>query len=796
MKFEKDIIKKNLEKKLLVKYGKEISESLDFEIYEALSETIMEEISESWKLTKDLYNNGREAFYFSAEYLMGRAFSNNLINLRVYEGVKELLEDLNIDINKIESAESDAGLGNGGLGRLAACFIESMATLNLPGTGYGIRYKFGMFRQQFEDGFQVEYPDNWLKYGDPWSLRKERDKVEIRFNKDESVIAVPYDTPIIGYGTNNINTLRLWQAEPIEELNLSEFNEQHYVEAMKEKNKAENISRVLYPNDDTNEGKKLRLKQQYFFTSASLQDIVKKFKLKHGTNFDMLADFTSIQLNDTHPVVAIPELMRILIDVEGLLWKDAWEIVRKTFAYTNHTILSEALEKWYTELFKEVLPRIYNIIVRIHVQFQELLEEKYPKDLERRESMAIIDENTNLIHMAWLAIYGSYSTNGVAALHTEILKNSELKDWYELYPERFQNKTNGVTQRRWLLKSNPELSKLITELIGDNWITDLSELKKLETYVTDENILNRFLDIKHIKKEQLAKFIKENTGVDVDTNSIFDIQVKRLHEYKRQILNIFHIMDLYNRIKEDPTIKVNPKTYIFGAKAASGYFRAKGIIKLINEVAKTVNNDLDVNGRIKVVFVENYNISPAELIFPAADVSEQISTAGKEASGTGNMKFMMNGAPTLGTLDGANVEIVEEAGIENNFIFGMKVEDIVELKKVGYDPIKVMNETKGLKKVMDQLIDGTYNDGGKGMFKELYDALLIGASWHAPDHYFVLQDFDDYRKVRESIDDAFEDRIGWAKKAWMNISNAGKFTSDRTIDQYAKEIWKIEGKKI
>ena len=494
--------------------------------------------------------------------------------------------------------------------------------------------------------------------------------------------------------------------------------------------------------------------------------------------------------------MAIPELMRILIDVEGLLWDDAWKIVQKTFAYTNHTILSEALEKWYTELFKEVLPRIYNIIVRIHVEFQELLEDKYPKDLTRRKRMAIIDEETKLIHMAWLAIHGSYSVNGVAALHTEILKNAELKDWYELYSERFQNKTNGVTQRRWLLKSNPELSALIIELIGDNWITDLSELKRLEKYIRDENILNRFLDIKNIKKEQLAKFIKENTGIVVDTNSIFDIQVKRLHEYKRQILNIFHIMDLYNRIKENPDMKVTPKTYIFGAKAASGYFRAKGIIKLINEVAKAINDDIDVDGRIKVVFIENYNISPAELIFPAADISEQISTAGKEASGTGNMKFMMNGAPTLGTLDGANVEIVEEAGIENNFIFGMRVKDIIELKKSRYDPVMVMKKTQGLEKVMEQLIDGTYNDGDTGMFKELYDALLVGASWHAPDHYFVLQDFEDYRKVRESIDGAFEDRLGWAKKAWMNISNAGKFTSDRTIAQYAKEIWRIEGKKI
>jgi len=796
MKFEKEVVKKGLERVLLSKYGKNLSEALDFEIYDALSQTIMEEMGQSWKATKDLYNDGREAFYFSAEYLMGRAFSNNLINLGVYDGVKGLLEELNIDINKIESVESDAGLGNGGLGRLAACFIESMATLNLPGTGYGIRYRFGMFRQQFEDGFQVEYPDNWLKYGESWSVRKDSDKIEVRFNKNESVMAVPYDTPIIGYGTDNINTLRLWQAEAVEELDLAEFNKQNYTVAMEEKNEAENISRVLYPNDDTDEGKKLRLKQQYFFTSASLQDILRKFKLKHGTDFSMLPDFTSIQLNDTHPVVAIPELMRILVDVEGLLWDDAWEIVEKTFAYTNHTILSEALEKWYTELFKEVLPRIYNIIVRIHIDFQELLEEKYPVDLGRRKSMAIIDEDTNLIHMAWLAIHGSYAVNGVAALHTEILKNAELKDWYELYPERFQNKTNGVTQRRWLLKSNPELAGLITELIGDKWITDLSELKKLETYVTDENILNRFLDIKNIKKEQLAGFIKGNTGIDVDPSSIFDIQVKRLHEYKRQILNIFHIMDLYNRIKENPSMKVTPKTYIFGAKAASGYFRAKGIIKLINEVAKTVNNDADVDGRLKVVFVENYNISPAEFIFPAADVSEQISTAGKEASGTGNMKFMMNGAPTLGTLDGANVEIVEEAGLENNFIFGMKVEDIIELKKVGYNPTKVMNETEGLKKVMDQLTDGTYSDGDTGMFKELHDALLVGASWHAADHYFVLQDFADYRKVRESIDAAFEDRLGWAKKAWMNISNAGKFTSDRTIAQYAKEIWKIEGKRI
>ncbi|RUA06564.1 MAG: glycogen phosphorylase [Fusobacteria bacterium] len=795
MQFRKEIVKEGLERKLMGKYGSELEEAQPFEVYNCLTEVIMEEIGKSWKETKNTYENGRQAFYFSAEFLMGRAFSNNLINLGIYDGVKELIEELGLDINEIEAAEGDAGLGNGGLGRLAACFIESMATLNLPGTGYGIRYKFGMFKQKFENGFQTEYPDNWLKYGDPWSVRKESEKVIVRFN-EERIIAVPYDTPIIGYGTKNINTLRLWQAEAIEELNLGEFSEQHYEAALRDKNFAENISRVLYPNDDTEEGKKLRLRQQYFFSSASLQDIVRKFKLKHGTDFEKLPEFVSIQLNDTHPVVAIPELMRILVDVEGILWVDAWNIVKKTFAYTNHTILAEALEKWYTELFRSVLPRIYEIVVGISNQFNTLLMEKYPNDIERRKRMAIINPDSKLIHMAWLAIYGSYAVNGVAALHTEILKNVELRDWFELYPNKFQNKTNGVTQRRWLLKSNPELASLITELIGDKWITDLSELKKLEKFVDDKEVLEKFLDVKQTKKEQLAKFIKSNTGVTVDTNSIFDVQVKRLHEYKRQILNILHVMDLYNRIKENPSMKVTPKTYIFGAKSAPGYFRAKAIIKLINEVALKVNNDEDVAGRLKVVFVENYNITPAEHIFPGADVSEQISTAGKEASGTGNMKFMMNGAPTLGTLDGANVEIVEEAGIENNFIFGMKVEEIEELRRKGYNPRQAMEETEGLSKVMSQLTDGTYNDNGTGMFENIKRSLLEGEHWHGADEYFVMKDFADYRRVRESIDEAFEDRLGWARKAWMNISNSGKFTSDRTISQYAEEIWRIEAKKI
>jgi starch phosphorylase len=795
VKFEKDLVKKSMERKLLGKYGVTVEEAANFELYNCLTETIMEEIGKSWKETKEVYREGRRAFYFSAEFLMGRAFSNNLINLGIYESVKELVEELGLDINEIEAAEGDAGLGNGGLGRLAACFVESMATLSLPGKGYGIRYKFGMFKQKFENGFQVEYPDNWLQHGDAWSVRKEAESIRIKFNQEE-VIAVPYDTPIIGYGTENINTLRLWQCEAIQELNLGEFSEQHYEAALREKNFAENISRVLYPNDDTEEGKKLRLRQQYFFSSASLQDIIRQFKETHGTKFSELPEFVSIQLNDTHPVVAIPELMRILVDVEGVLWEDAWSIVQKTFAYTNHTILSEALEKWYTELFKQVLPRIYEIVVGIHNQFQTILINKYPGDYEKAKRMAVINVDSNLIHMAWLAIYGSYSVNGVAALHTEILKDVELKDWYELYPHKFQNKTNGVTQRRWLLKSNPELASLITELIGDGWITDLAQLKNLEKFADDETILNKFLSVKKIKKEQLAEFIKGNVGINVDTDSIFDVQVKRLHEYKRQILNIFHIMDLYNRIKENPTMKVTPKTYIFGAKSAPGYFRAKSIMKLINEVANKVNNDEDVAGRLKIVFVENYNITPAEYIFPAADISEQISTAGKEASGTGNMKFMMNGAPTLGTLDGANVEIVEEAGIENNFIFGLKVDEIKDLKTKGYNPKKVMESTPGLSKVIEQLTDGTYDDNGSGMFKEIRKALLDGEHWHGADEYFVMQDFADYRKVRESIDEAFEDRLGWARKAWMNIANAGKFTSDRTIAQYAKEIWRIEPKKI
>jgi starch phosphorylase len=580
----------------------------------------------------------------------------------------------------------------------------------------------------------------------------------------------------------------------MEELNLKAFNDQEYDEALKDVNAAEDISRILYPNDSTNEGKKLRLKQQYFFTSASLQDIIRKFKKIHGTDFEKLPEFVSIQLNDTHPVIAIPELMRILCDVEGLLWNDAWAIAQKTFAYTNHTILSEALEKWWIGLYEEVVPRIFQITQRIHFQFLDLLEEKFPKDKERRERMSIIQGN--LIHMAWLAIYGSFATNGVAALHTDILKHIELKEWYELFPERFLNKTNGITQRRWLLEANPELSKLITELIGDKWITDFSQMKNLEKYVADEKVTDRFLEIKSEKKKQLAQFIEKTQGIKINPDSIFDIQIKRLHEYKRQLLNILHILDLYYRLKENPNMEIHPVTYIFGAKSAPGYMRAKGTIRLINEVAQIINNDPEIKDMIKVVFIENYNVSSAALLFPAADISEQISTAGKEASGTGNMKFMINGALTFGTLDGANVEIVEEAGIENNYIFGLKVEDIEELKKKGYDPHVPYEKTKGLKRVVDALIDGTLNDEGTGLYKELYDSLLKGASWHKPDQYFVLEDFEDFRKTQEKINKDFADRKVWAKKAWINISNGGKFSSDRTIEEYAKEIWKIASQKI
>ena len=753
----------------------------------------MENIADNWYDTGKLYEKQKQAFYLSAEFLMGRALGNNLINLGMLKEVQELFDELGIDYNKVEDAEEDSALGNGGLGRLAACFLDSLATLNLPGKGYGIRYRNGIFNQEFRDGYQIEKPETWLKYGDVWSVMRPDDEVIVTFG-DGSVRAVPYDMPIIGYGTNNINTLRLWEAHSLVDLDLGKFNQQDYLHATQQKTLAEDISRVLYPNDSTDEGKKLRLKQQYFFVSASLQDIVKRYKKVHGNDFDKFAEFTAIQLNDTHPVIAIPELMRIFIDIEGISWEKAWSIVEKTFAYTNHTILAEALEKWWVGLYEQVVPRVYQITQGIDNQLRELLEQKFPGDKARQDRMRII--NGNMIHMAWLAIYGSHKVNGVAALHTEILKNKELKDWYELYPEKFLNKTNGITQRRWLLQSNPQLASLITELIGDAWITDLSELKKLEAYLDDEKVLKRILDIKHEKKVELAEFLKRTQGIEINPDSIFDVQIKRLHEYKRQLLNIFQIIGLYNRLKLNPSMNFTPVTYIFGAKAAPGYFVAKGIIRLINEVAQMINKDPDVNSKLKVVFVENYRVSVAQKLFPAADISEQISTAGKEASGTGNMKFMLNGALTLGTMDGANVEIVEEAGKENNYIFGLTVNEVEEMRANGYDPHVPYNCVEGLKKIVDSLVDGTFSDLGNGVYGTIHRSLMENAPWHQADQYFVLEDYEAYRRTQQLINKEYTFRMDWARKQLKNIANAGKFSSDRTIKEYAEEIWNITPVKL
>ena len=793
MRVEKEVLRKQIERNLKVSFGKELGEAKDFEIYRALGQAVMENIADNWYDTGKLYEKQKQAFYLSAEFLMGRALGNNLINLGMLKEVQELFDELGIDYNKVEDAEEDSALGNGGLGRLAACFLDSLATLNLPGKGYGIRYRNGIFNQEFRDGYQIEKPETWLKYGDVWSVMRPDDEVIVTFG-DGSVRAVPYDMPIIGYGTNNINTLRLWEAHSLVDLDLGKFNQQDYLHATQQKTLAEDISRVLYPNDSTDEGKKLRLKQQYFFVSASLQDIVKRYKKVHGNDFDKFAEFTAIQLNDTHPVIAIPELMRIFIDIEGISWEKAWSIVEKTFAYTNHTILAEALEKWWVGLYEQVVPRVYQITQGIDNQLRELLEQKFPGDKARQDRMRII--NGNMIHMAWLAIYGSHKVNGVAALHTEILKNKELKDWYELYPEKFLNKTNGITQRRWLLQSNPQLASLITELIGDAWITDLSELKKLEAYLDDEKVLKRILDIKHEKKVELAEFLKRTQGIEINPDSIFDVQIKRLHEYKRQLLNIFQIIGLYNKLKLNPSMNFTPVTYIFGAKAAPGYFVAKGIIRLINEVAQMINKDPDVNSKLKVVFVENYRVSVAQKLFPAADISEQISTAGKEASGTGNMKFMLNGALTLGTMNGANVEIVEEAGKENNYIFGLTVKEVEEMRANGYDPHVPYNCVEGLKKIVDSLVDGTFSDLGNGVYGTIHRSLMENAPWHQADQYFVLEDYEAYRRTQQLINKEYTFRMDWARKQLKNIANAGKFSSDRTIKEYAEEIWNITPVKL
>ncbi|CDF00630.1 phosphorylase [Ruminococcus sp. CAG:624] len=756
------------------------------QIHNALGETLMELFADDWQKSREKHLCSRRACYFSMEFLVGRAIFNNLLCLGIYNEVSEIFEECGISLNSLEEIE-DAALGNGGLGRLAACFLDSAATLNLPLDGYGIRYKYGLFKQKIENGFQKEDIDDWTKYGDCWSTRCDKDAVEIKFS-NQTVKAVPYDMPIIGCKTNNIGTLRLWQAEPVKEFDFDLFNQQNYLEASKEKIYAEDISRVLYPNDDTDDGKKLRLKQQYFFCSASLNDILKKHKTKFGT-LENLAEYVTIQLNDTHPVISIPELIRLLMDNEGFSYESAFKTACKVFNYTNHTIMQEALEKWNSKLIEELLPRIYEIIIMVN---ETLLAEMYSKNIDAKavNNMKIIKDN--MVHMANMAVYCSSYTNGVAKIHTEILKDTVLNDWYKVFPERFQNKTNGITQRRWLGLCNRELSAFITQLLGnDDWIIDLDKLKELEKYSDDEETLNKFIQIKSEKKKQLADFIKSKENITINPNSIFDIQIKRLHEYKRQLLNAFSILYIYFGIKDGSIKNISPVTFIFGAKSAPGYRRAKAIIKYINEIAEIISSDNEVNKLINVVFVSNYNVSYAEKLVAAADVSEQISTAGTEASGTGNMKLMLNGAVTLGTLDGANVEIVEEAGAENNYIFGAKVE---ELKRIlpEYNNRKLFSSNEKIRRVVSTLIDGTVSDGGSGDFRELYMSLLDGASWHEPDNYYLLGDLESYVEAKLKSNSDYKNRLDFAKKQWINMCNAGKFSSDRTIKDYAENIWKIK----
>lgn len=756
------------------------------QIHNALGETLMELFADDWQKSREKHLCSRRACYFSMEFLVGRAIFNNLLCLGIYDEVNKIFEECGISLNSLEEIE-DAALGNGGLGRLAACFLDSAATLNLPLDGYGIRYKYGLFKQKIENGFQKEDIDDWTKYGDCWSTRCDKDAVEIKFS-NQTVKAVPYDMPIIGCKTNNIGTLRLWQAEPVKEFDFDLFNQQNYLEASKEKIYAEDISRVLYPNDDTDDGKKLRLKQQYFFCSASLNDILKKHKTKFGT-LENLAEYVTIQLNDTHPVISIPELIRLLMDNEGFSYESAFKTACKVFNYTNHTIMQEALEKWNSKLIEELLPRIYEIIIMVN---ETLLAEMYSKNIDAKavNNMKIIKDN--MVHMANMAVYCSSYTNGVAKIHTEILKDTVLNDWYKVFPERFQNKTNGITQRRWLGLCNRELSAFITQLLGnDDWIIDLDKLKELEKYSDDEETLNKFIQIKNEKKKQLADFIKSKENITINPNSIFDIQIKRLHEYKRQLLNAFSILYIYFGIKDGSIKNISPVTFIFGAKSAPGYRRAKAIIKYINEIAEIISSDNEVNKLINVVFVSNYNVSYAEKLVAAADVSEQISTAGTEASGTGNMKLMLNGAVTLGTLDGANVEIVEEAGAENNYIFGAKVE---ELKRIlpEYNSRKLFSSNEKIRRVVSTLIDGTVSDGGSGDFRELYMSLLDGASWHEPDNYYLLGDLESYVEAKLKSNSDYKNRLDFAKKQLINMCNAGKFSSDRTIKDYAENIWKIK----
>ena len=808
--FKKEAFKKSVKDNVKFLYRKTIEEATQEQIFQAVSYTVKDVIIDNWLETQKAYDeqDPKTVYYMSMEFLMGRALGNNLINLCAYGEVKEALDELGFDLNCIEDQEPDPALGNGGLGRLAACFLDSLATLNYSAYGCGIRYHYGMFKQKIENGYQIEVPDNWLKNGYPFELRRPEYAKEVHFggyvrveydpekggNKFihegyQAVKAIPYDMPITGYDNDVVNTLRIWDAEPIVDFELDSFDKGDYKKAVEQENLARNIVEVLYPNDNHYAGKELRLKQQYFFVSASLQAAIAKYKKKHG-DIHKLYEKVTFQMNDTHPTVAVAELMRILMDEEGLGWDEAWEVTRKSVAYTNHTIMSEALEKWPIELFSRLLPRVYQIIEEINRRFILEIQAKYPGNYEKIKKMAIIYDGQ--VKMAHLAIAAGYSVNGVARLHTEILKNQELKDFYEMMPEKFNNKTNGITQRRFLLHANPLLADWITEHIGPDWVTDLPQLKKLAVYADDEKALQEFMNIKFKNKERLAKYILEHNGVEVDPHSIFDVQVKRLHEYKRQLLNILHVIYLYNQIKMHPEMEFYPRTFIFGAKASAGYATAKKIIKLINSVADVVNNDASINGKIKVVFIENYRVSNAEWIFAAADVSEQISTASKEASGTGNMKFMLNGAPTLGTMDGANVEIVEEVGAENAFIFGLSSDEVINYENNGgYDPNVIYNTDEEIRQVLMQLINGTFSNDTE-LFRDLYDSLLNTKNTDRADRYFILADFRSYADAQKRVEAAYRDEKGWAKKALLNTACSGKFTSDRTIQEYVDDIWHLD----
>ena len=811
-RFDKKLFKQEVLNNLKTQFRVELDNASQQQIYQAVAYALKEWIIEDWMDTQKTYEekDPKILYYMSMEFLMGRALGNNLINMSMYGEVKEALDELGVDLNAVEDQEPDPALGNGGLGRLAACFLDALATLGYAAYGCGIRYQYGMFKQKIKDGYQIEVPDEWLKNGIPFELKRPEYAKEVRFGGNirteydevtgrtnfiqenyQSVMAVPFDYPIVGYGNHIVNTLRIWDAEAITDFQLDSFDKGEYDKAVEQKNLAKNIVEVLYPNDNHYEGKELRLKQQYFFVSASLQAAVAKYKKNHD-DITKLYEKMTIQMNDTHPTVSVAELMRILMDEEGLGWDEAWEVTTKTCAYTIHTIMAEALEKWPIDLFSKLLPRVYQIVEEIDRRFVNKIREMYPGNEEKVKKMAILWDGQ--VRMAHMAIAAGYSVNGVAKLHTEILKNQELKDFYQMMPEKFNNKTNGITQRRFLMHGNPLLADWVTKKLGtDTWATDLSLMSGLKKYVDDPKAQKEFMDIKLQNKKRLAKYILEHNGVEVDPTSIFDVQVKRLHEYKRQLMNILHVMYLYNQLKKNPNMKFYPRTFIFGAKAAAGYLRAKQTIKLINSVADKVNNDASIKGKLKVVFIEDYRVSNAEWIFAAADVSEQISTASKEASGTGNMKFMLNGAPTLGTMDGANVEIVDEVGAENAFIFGMSSEEVINYENNGgYHPYEIYQNDKDIHEVLDQLVDGTYANGDPELYKDLYQSLLFGDTGSQADMYFILKDFRSYAEAQKKVEEAYRDTKGWAKMAMTNTAGCGKFSSDRTIQEYVDDIWHLD----